>query len=431
MAEVQSTQESRSRIAPGYAPTAEIIPVPWEDGSGVRITAVETILTAPDGVNLLIVRIRTSDDGLFGLGCATFTQRALAVKEVVDTYFAPRLIGRSVHEITDIAHSLTLDGYWRGGPILNSAISGVDQALWDIAGKLAGMPVWQLLGGRVRSRVPTYTHASGRDIEELGDQIDACIAAGYRTVRCQVTVPGTASYGAAQADRGHTTWDPDAYIRFLPGVFAELTDRYAGRVRFLHDIHERLAPADALRLMRALEPFDLFFVEDPVAPEDIGWLPRLRSSTSVPIAMGELLTNVNDYATMITDRTIDFVRCHVSALGGLTPAWRLAALAETFGVRTAWHGPRDVSPVGHAVSLAMDVASPAFGIHEHFEFSDETRMVFPGTPVTVDGSIRPSTAPGLGVTIDDSAAAAHPPVSATTNWHYSRVRRDDGALQRP
>lgn len=421
----------RRRIAPGYVPDERSAPAPWDDDDGVRIAGIEVVVTAPDGVNLVVVRVRTTVDGLVGLGCATFTQRALAVATTLETYLAPLVTGRSVHDITDLWHTANLSGYWRGGPVLHSALAGLDVALWDIKGKLAGQPVWQLLGGRVRTVADAYAHASGRDVEELADQIEDCVEAGYRYVRCQVTVPGTSTYGAAQQDRRHTSWDPDAYVRFLPGVVETLVARYGDRVRFLHDVHERLAPRDAIRLLRALEPYDLLFVEDPVAPEDLGWLAEVRRSTTVPIAFGELLSSMRDYVDIVGPRLVDYVRCHVSALGGITPAWRLAGLAELHGVRTAWHGPRDVSPVGHAANLAMDIASPAFGIHEHFEFSDAAREIFPGTPVSVDGAIAPSDAPGLGVDLDDARAREHPPVSPSVNWHYSRVRRRDGAVQRP
>ncbi|WP_308798103.1 enolase C-terminal domain-like protein [Agromyces silvae] len=422
---------ARERIAPGYTQQDSLPPVPWDDGEGVRISGLDVFVVAPDGVNLVVVRVRTTTDGLVGWGCATFTQRAFAVASVIETYLAPLVTGRSVHDITDVWLTTTVDSYWRGGPVLNSALSGIDQALWDIKGKLAGVPVWQLLGGRVRTVAEAYTHASGRDVAELADQVEQCIEAGYRHVRCQITVPGTATYGAAQQSSRDVFWDPDAYVRLLPRVFEGLAERFGGRVRLIHDIHERLAPADAVGLVRALEPYDLLFVEDPVAPEDVEWLRRIRESTTVPLAFGELITDPARYLPLMSERLIDFVRCHISAIGGLTPAIRLASLAEAYGVRTAWHGPRDVSPIGHAANLALDIASPAFGIHEHFEFSDAARELFPGTPVTVDGALAPTEGAGLGVELDERGAAAHPPVSATTNWHYSRVRRRDGASQRP
>lgn len=421
----------RERIAPGYGQTDALPSVPWDEVDGVRIAGVDVFVTAPDDVNLVVVRVRTSIDGLVGWGCATFSQRARAVVETLERYLAPLVCGRCVNDLTDIWHTVTLDSYWREGPVLNSALAGIDEALWDIKGKLAGMPVWQLLGGRVRRVADTYTHASGRDLEELADQVEACIHAGYRHIRCQVTVPGTSTYGAAQTSVGDSSWDPDGYLALVPRMFEMLTERFGERARFIHDVHERLVPADAIRLLRSLEAFHPYFIEDPVAPEDSAWLEQIRRATHVPIAYGELLTSTSAYTSLVTTRTLDFVRCHISAIGGLTPAWRLAALAEAHGVRTAWHGPRDVSPIGHAVALAMDIASPAFGIHEHFEFSEATEAVFPGTLRTQDGALIPSDSPGLGVGFDPAEATKHPPTAPTSNWHYSRVRRRDGAVQRP
>jgi mannonate dehydratase len=426
-----SEERARQRIAPQYTQSAAMPPAPWQDPAAIRITRVSASITAPDGVNLVIVRIETTEPGLIGWGCATFTQRAFAVAEIVDAYLEPLLCGRDVADISDIWQTTTLDAYWRGGPDLGSALAGVDEALWDIAGKRHGVPTWTLLGGRVRTAVETYTHASGRDFAELADQVEACLAAGYRHVRCQMTVPGQSTYGAAQGDASHTTWDPEAYVRMVPELFAQLRERFGDELEVIHDVHERVDPHQAIRLIRAVEEYRPFFMEDPVAPEDVEWLPRLRAQTAAPIAFGELVSDMQTFVRIVSQRQIDFVRCHISAIGGLTPARKLATVAELAGVRTAWHGPRDVSPIGHAVAVALDATSQAFGIHEHFEFSPQTLEIFPGTPETTDGSITPPSAPGLGVDFDEAAARRHPPVSASTNWHYSRVRRRDGSSQRP
>lgn len=421
----------RVRIAPRYSQQEFSNHVPWNDGNSPVVVAIEAVITAPDGVNLVIVKIVTSDDGLHGVGCATFTQRAFAVKEVIDSYLAPQVIGRSVHDISDIWQTNNLSSYWRGGPVLHSAISGIDQALWDIKGKLANLPVWQLLGGRVRNAAESYIHASGRDVAELRDQIDASIEAGYKHIRCQVTVPGTSTYGAALQSSSDSSWDAEKYIRMIPEVFEVLSGEYGDRVKFLHDVHERLHPHETVHLVKALEPYSLFFIEDPLAPEDIGWLPQLRQSTNAPLAYGELVTSFSDFMHVVSNRLVDYIRCHISVLGGLTPARQLDSLAQSFGVKTAWHGPRDVSPIGHSVNLALGITSSSFGIHEHFEFSDLTREIFPGTITSVDGSVNLGNESGLGVGFDQAAAKKCPAVSAKTNWHYSRVRRKDGALQRP
>lgn len=417
-------------MAPEYRPTPHVPAPPWSEPAGPRITRVRTILTAPEGVTLVVVKVETDVDGLYGLGCATFTQRAYAVRSAIDEYAGPLVVGRDVSDITDLAEGLRLDSYWRGGPVLNSALAGIDMALWDIAGKLAGMPVWRLLGGRTRAVVPAYTHAYGADAEQLTGEVRRAMGDGYRHVRCQVEVPGSVTYGAAPSS-DTTTWDAEAYLRLVPGVLSEVRERVGDEVELLHDAHERLTPQQASRLAREVEPARLFFLEDPIAPEDLGWLGDLHRHSTTPIAFGELLTDPGQYVPLVAERAVDFIRCHLSAIGGLTPGWRLAALCEMFGVRTAWHGPRDVSPIGHAANVALDVASPAFGIQEHHEFGSAAREVFPGTLTTRDGAIAPPETPGLGVELDEAAAARFPPVPALSNWHYARVRRPDGSVQRP
>lgn len=419
-------------MAEEYRPSPNVPAPPWDEsiGTSARITRVRSFLTAPEGVTLVVVKVETDVDGLYGLGCATFTQRAYAVRTAIDEYAGPLVIGRDASDISDIAEGLRLDSYWRGGPVLNSALSGIDMALWDIAGKLAGMPVWRMLGGRTRSVVPAYTHAYGADAAQLAHEVGRAMADGYRFVRCQVEVPGSVTYGAAPSGNS-TTWDAEAYLRLVPDVLAGVRTHVGDEVELLHDAHERLTPQQATRLASAVEPARLFFLEDPIAPEDADWLPEIRQASTTPIAFGELLTDQSQYVPLVANRHIDFIRCHLSAIGGLTPGWRLAALCEAFGVRTAWHGPRDVSPVGHAANVALDVASPAFGVQEHHEFGSQAREVFPGTLVTQAGVIHPPEAPGIGVDFDESAAARFPPVPALSNWHYARVRRPDGSIQRP
>lgn len=429
-ASIQGDGDVTSKGSKEYRPVVSTLAVPWADDTGIRITQVECVITAPEGVNLVIVVIRTNVDGLYGLGCATFHQRAFAVKEVVDSYLAPLVVGRDVTDITDIGTALRLDSYWRGGPILNSAISGIDQALWDIAGKRLDAPTWQLLGGRVRSAVPVYVHANGSSPQQLVDEVLRRADEGYRYVRCQVAVPGSVTYGTARV-ADESTWNPREYLRYIPDALSFVRQAVPSHLEMLHDVHERLDPADAITLLHNLQDVGLYFVEDAFAPEDLGWLKHARLRSNVPLAIGELFTGVNEYLPLVTERLIDFIRCHVSAIGGITPALRLSALAELVGVRTAWHGPRDVSPVGHAANIALDIASPAFGIHEHHEFSPAALEVFPGTLTSADGVVLPSMAPGLGVDIDLRAASRNPPVHATANWHYGRVRRPDGSLQRP
>jgi mannonate dehydratase len=420
-----------------------LMPPPWDDGGNrVRIRDVRVILTAPDGIRLVIVRIDTTEPLLSGIGCATFTQRPLVVKTAVEEYLRPQLIGRSPHDIEDIWQALHVSSYWRTGPVLNNALSGVDMALWDIKGKLAGLPLYQLLGGACRVAAPLYSHASGRDPAEVEEDARRLMDAGFRYVRCQVAVPGAATYGVDHGlddDDPHPShlrllqeaWDPDAYVRIVPRLFERLRANLGDEVQLLHDIHERVPPMAAVNLARALEPFRLFFLEDPFAPEDNGWFPILRQQTSTPIAMGELYVNPNEYVPLIKDRLIDFIRVHLSDIGGITPARKLAALCEFFGVRTAWHGPGDASPVGHAANLHLDLAVPNFGVQEGYLFPERTREVFPGAPEIRDGMLWANDRPGLGLEIDETAAARYPFPDHPLNGAWPAVRLWDGTVQRP
>jgi mannonate dehydratase len=408
----------------------------------LRITDVKTICTAPDGIRLVVVKVETSEPGLYGLGCATFTQRPLAVVSAVDDYLKPFLLGRDPDEIEDIYQSAFVSSYWRSGPVLNNALSGVDMALWDIKGKRAGMPVYQLFGGKCRDSAALYAHASGRDFAEVEDRTRAYMEQGYRFVRCQVAVPGYATYGAQitpaaaehpgphrRADEGR--WHPSAYARLVPRLFDHLRSRLGDEVELLHDIHERLPPIQAIGLAKDLEPYRLFFLEDPFAPEDIAYFRHLRQQTAIPIAMGELFVNQAEYVPLIRDCLIDFIRVHISAMGGLSMARKLAAFCEFFGVRTAWHGPGDVSPVGHAANLHLDLACYNFGVQEQHAFGDRTREVFPGCPEIRAGAMWTNDRPGLGVDLDEALAAKYPFPDDPLNGAWPPVRLLDGTVIRP
>jgi len=430
---------------PNTPAVAPLLPPPWEPASatpGPRITAVRAIRTAPSGIRLVVVKIETSEPGLFGLGCATFTQRPLAVITAIEEYLHPFLLGRNPHDVEDIYQAAVVSSYWRGGPVLNNALSGVDMALWDIKAKLAGMPLYQLFGGRCRTSADLYTHVSGRDFAEVEENARRAIDQGYRHIRCQVAVPGYATYGAQiepQAGRpypGHLQlrqepWEPSAYLRLVPKLFAHLRDRLGEEVELLHDIHERLPPIQAIALAKELEPYRLFFLEDPFAPEDIGYFPLLRQQSAIPIAMGELFVNQAEYVPLIKDRLIDFIRVHISDIGGLSMARKLAAFSEFFGVRTAWHGPGDVSPVGHAANLHLDLACHNFGIQEQTLFDAATREVFPGCPEIRDGALWSNDRPGLGIDLDEALAAKYPYPEHPLNGGWPPVRKPDGTVIRP
>jgi mannonate dehydratase len=407
-----------------------LAPPPWSP-SGIRIRNVGVTVTAPDGLPLVVVKVETTESDLCGVGCATFTQRPYPVVEAIEKYLAPFLVGRDPADIQDIHQAACVSSYWRGGPVLNYALAGIDLALWDIKGKLAQMPVYQLLGGRCRIAAPVYGHASGRDAAEVAEDALRFTEEGYRYVRCQVDVPGMSTYGAGEGRKRAGGWDPSAYARAVPRLFAHLRESLGDEVELLHDVHERLDPPDAVRLARELEPFRLFFLEDPLPPEQVDYLRILRSHTVTPIAMGELIVDRAQYVPLIRDRLIDFARMRITAVGGLSVATKIAALCEFFGVRTAWQCPADVSPIGHAATLALDLATPNFGIQETQPFSDATREVFPNGPTIRDGMLWPSDAPGLGIDFDERAAKRFLPPQPLTNdaWTWARLR--DGTIIKP
>ena len=414
----------------------QVLP-PWLGRDKLRVTKVRSFVTAPEGTALLVVRVETSEPGLYGLGCATFTQRYAAVAAAVDEHVGPLVVGRHPADIEDITRLIHYSAYWRDGPVLNNALSGIDQALWDIAGKRAGMPVYELLGGRSRAAVEVYSHASGATIDEALARAEALIAQGYRSVRLQVGGFGLGTYGAPGAPGGYPRsphpdgWDPERYLRATPTLFAAARERLGPEVNLMHDVHSRLTPKQAVVLARALEPYQLSFLEDVIPPEHYDRLPEVRAASPVPLAVGEQIGSVRDAARLVRDGGVDLLRLHTSSVGGLTPTRKLAALAELLGVRTAFHSPGDISPVGVAANLAVDVSTPAFGYQESHTYDDATHEVFPGTPVVHDGYLYPSDAPGWGVDLDEKAAAAHPPTKFLHERWSARVRRPDGGLDAP
>lgn len=351
----------------------------------VTITRVRAITTAPGGSNLVIVKVETSEPGLYGLGCATFTQRAAVVVPAVDIYLNEFCKGRDVDNIDDMWMSAYVSSYWRNGPVLNNALSGLDQALWDIKGKRAKMPVYQLLGGRSRINVDTYIHASGPTVEEIADKVQKFIEQGYRHVRIQQGgYGGVGSFGEIVPDFKAANYarktdgysDQGEYLRRLPKMFDYVRKKCGEKVELLHDMHEQVEPIQAINTIKALEDYRPFFIEDPFSPENMGWFKQLRATTSVPLAMGELFNNINEFRDPMANQQFDFIRCHISQIGGITPAMKIARLGEWFNVRTAWHGPGDTSPVGHQANNHIDLAVYNFGIQEGQLFNEKVHAVF-------------------------------------------------------
>ncbi|MFC1692359.1 enolase C-terminal domain-like protein [Candidatus Latescibacterota bacterium] len=402
----------------------------------VTITKVKAIPTCPNGIRLLVVKVETSEPELYGLGCATFQQRPLPVVSAVNDYLDPFCKGKTIDNIEDMWQTAYVSSYWRNGPVLNNAMSGLDQALWDIKGKRANMPVYQLLGGKCRFAVPLYAHAGGRDFTQLEESVKRFMEEGYRYVRIQ---PGGMSAPRDEPDYKKAGFgletdgymDPGRFKRTVPKMFEHIRNTCGDEIELLHDfVYQRILPIDAINLVKELEQYRPFFIEDPFGPEDNGYFRILRQQTSCPIAMGEMFNNPHEWVGLITERLIDFIRVHLSQIGGLTPARKLAALAEWFNVRSAWHGPGDVSPVGHAANAHLDLAIWNFGVQERHVFRKETREVFPGCPELKDGYLFVNEAPGFGVDIDEKLAAKFPLSDDPMYNNWTQARHRDGTAKR-
>jgi mannonate dehydratase len=405
-----------------------------------KITKVRAIITAPYNTNLVIVKVETDQDGLYGIGCATFTQRAHTVVSAINDYLDDFCRGKDPSNIEDLWQTAYQGSYWRNGPILNNALSGLDQALWDIKGKMAGMPVYSLLGGKARFAVDTYAHASGTSTEAVMDSIEHYKNEGFRNIRIQLGGYGSTHLasnphwkkGGFGVD-GDKTMDPQAYKRGTIEIFKKARERFGDEIELLHDMHERLQPMDAIDMIKKVEEYRPFFIEDPLSPENMNWFKMLREHTAVPIAMGELINNPHEWVEPISKRYYDYIRIHISQIGGITPAMKVARLGEWFNVRTAWHGPGDTSPVGHATNAHIDLAVWNFGIQEAAKIirtpTEQVQEVFPGMPWVKNGYMHVTEAPGLGIDINERLAKKYPPVKYNYNW--TQVRTNDGTAVRP
>jgi len=400
-----------------------------------RIKDISVIECEPEGVRLSVVKITTDQDGLYGYGCATFTQRADLVKPAVEKYLKPFLLGKTTDRIEDIWQSCYDSSYWRNGPVLNNAISGVDQALWDIKGRQAGMPVYQLAGGKCREAADTYGHASGADFQDVVNNAKEYIAQGFRNVRVQVGLPGMAGYGSSH--KGTTTikalhsgplYDREIDFRRSLKLLEICRQELGEEVELLHDMHERFTPNQAVQFCKDAEQYRMFFLEDPLSPEDLGYFKQIRENCATPIAMGELFNSPHEWQPLIEGRLIDYIRVHVSEAGGFSPARKIAILAEQFGVKTAWHGPGDLSPVGHMANVTLDLVSYNFGIQEYTPFNERTQAIFHGCPELRDGYLWVSEKPGWGIEIDEKEAAKAPFQPSKLNGGWGEVRLPDGTV---
>jgi mannonate dehydratase len=399
----------------------------------MKITGAKVLVTCP-GRNFITLKILT-DEGVYGIGDATLNGRELAVASYLQDHLAPCLLGRDPHQIEDIWQYFYRGAYWRRGPVTMAAISAVDTALWDIKAKIAGMPLYQLLGGKSRTGVMVYGHANGRDIDETADEVAKYIELGYKAIRAQSGVPGLATtygvskdkmfYEPADADMPtENVWCTARYLDHAPRLFEKLRERFGFVPHLLHDVHHRLTPIEAARLGKSLEPYRLFWMEDATPAENQESFRLIRHHTITPLAVGEVFNTIFDCQTLITQQLIDYIRTTVVHAGGITHLRRIFDFAALYNVRSGCHGATDLSPVCMGASLHLGMAIPNFGIQEYMRHTPETDAVFPHAYTFASGCLYPGETPGHGVDIDEKLAAKFPYKRA-----YLPVNRlEDGAM---
>lgn len=393
----------------------------------MKITEVRVIVTCP-GRNYTLVKVTTDKPGLYGVGEGTVNGSETIVAEAL-RHVSHLLVGRDPQRIEDVWHLLYRQGYWRGGPIFMAAIAAIDMALWDIKGKQANLPVYQLLGGRARDGVLVYRHGHGRDPVECEDSVRKWLEQGYRAVRAQIGDYG----GAGVVDHlppvspgtpAAKIFEPQPYLLGTPKLFEHLRAQLGMEVELLHDAHEQLQPIEAAQLAKSLEPFRLFYLEDPLMPEQRESWPVLRAASTTPLAIGEIFTSRWECLPLFQNRWIDFIRIKPLHVGGITEARKIMTLAEPFNVRSAFHGAADIGPIAQSASVSLQMVIPNFGIQEWTAYSDQTHEVLPGACEIRDGYALPNERPGLGLDINEEAAAKYPYQRA----FMPHVRRRDGSV---
>ena len=382
----------------------------------MKIVQGHVIVCSP-GRNFVTLKLET-EDGIYGLGDATLNGRELAVASYLTDHVIPLLIGRDARKIEDIWHYLYKGAYWRRGPVTMSAIAAVDTALWDIKGKMLNAPVYQLLGGASREAVLVYGHASGATLDDVSDAVARFLALGYKAVRAQCSVPGLAhTYGVGKGDAyepaeaglaPETIWSSDRYLDTVPQAFERLRKDFGFDLHLLHDVHHRLTPIEAARLGRALEPYRLFWMEDPTPGENQESFRWIRQHTTTPLAVGEVFNSIHDCRQLIQEQLVDYIRTTVVHAGGISHLRKIATLAELYQVRTGSHGATDLSPVCMAAALHFDLSVHNFGIQEYMRHTADTDRVFPHAYRLSEGLMHPGDAPGLGVDLNETLASTFP-----------------------
>ncbi|RBP49713.1 D-mannonate dehydratase ManD [Arenicella xantha] len=386
----------------------------------MKIEDIKVIVCSP-GRNFVTVKI-VADSGVIGVGDATVNGREMAVVAYLEEHVIPCLVGRDPQDIEDIWQYLYKGAYWRKGPITMAAIAGIDMALWDIKGKLANLPVYQLLGGRSRAGVNLYAHAGGSDIDDTIDKAQTLVDQGFKAVRLQSAVAGLkTTYGVVGDKKDYyelqgnrplppeEQWCTQKYFSMIEALFSEARRRLGSGVHLLHDVHSRLTPIESARLGKMLEPYHLLFLEDASIAENQQSYELIRQHTTTPLAIGETYNSIWDCKDLIQSQLVDYIRAAATHAGGITAMRRIADFAGLYNVRTAPHGAPDLSPICFSAHLHLNTWTPNFGIQEFVGLGNEQiRSVFQQDVMIKDGMAVVSEKPGLGVDFNEQAAQQYP-----------------------
>ena len=425
-------------VAPWMLRANEILAQTTRGEKRLTIDDVKVFGTSPrPGYSWVFIKVLTSEPGLYGLGSANYRYLSWGVKAAIEKHMVPFWKGKPVDRIEDMWQWNHQRSYWRNGPVTNVIQAAMDSALWDIKGKRAGMPVYELLGGKVRDAVPLYAHGRGSSIQDCVESVQQWQEQGFRHVRVQMGGYGGGGFippgEGSRPIRGFKgrAFDEEAYVDAIPKLFETIREHFGSEVKLLHDVHEHLTPASALELARRLEPVNMFFVEDILAPEHIDYFKQIRGLTSTPMAMGELFTHPLEWRPLIASRWIDFIRCRVGMIGGITQAKKIAALCEQFGVRTAWQEGGENDPINQLIAYHIDLTIPSFGIQEENEFPEHVYEMMPGAARIRGGYLYGSEKPGLGIDLDEAMVARYPLTEDHRVSDWTSVRGMDGALVKP
>lgn len=406
----------------------------------LTIKDVKVITTNGGGrYRWVFLKIITSEPGLYGVGSANNNYETMAVIAALEDHLKPWLIGKDPDRIEDLWQSAQMRTYWRNGPVNNNVLAAMDMALWDIKGKRAGMPVYDLLGGKARDGVPVYDHQGGKTKEECLDTLQKSLANGFTHVRIQYGEGGYGGGGFIPRGAGNrpedgyqgAAFDQELYVDTIPPVFEYLRAKAGFKPKLLHDVHSHLSGMNAVELSRRLEPYQMFYLEDVLPPEEISYYRNIRQICSTPQAVGEVFSHPLEVIPLVTGRLIDFIRCRVAATGGITPIRKLAILCEFFGVRTAFQEGGENDPINQMASYHVDFASTSFGIQEENHFPPLVHEMFPGIGEIRKGYLYGSGKPGLGIDINESLTAKYPLGKIPQGGAYKTDRTIDGTVVKP